>query len=339
MKLVTRLVTLDIKGNEQMDDQKFSSFDSKAIIEVLEHHSGDRMSARDIVEFLYDQNPEHFNKQKEKREKNYIHINDLIMQLSAEVHSRIKGNNKVIRYKDGSRVYYKIRDDYNPKEKKKRQYNNREKHLYPIVREYLRKSHRVFSMRIDERRSSGVNGGVRDSKRFPDIVGMEEDSSLVKTWSDDIMAISNMTSGKKIGIWSVEVKVEVTHRSVREDLSQTLSNSSWANRAYLAASKFPTSEDDELEEHIKNELDEYADEHGIGVIEIDKNNPKKSKIIIEAREREVNWSSVNSLAKRNKDFMRFIKIYRRYYECNTGDKDWKNMIGFLLDFGVLEEES
>ena len=296
------------------------------------------MSARDIVEFLYDRNQEHFNRQKGKREKNYIHINDFIMQLSAEVHSKIKGNNKVIRYKDGSRVYYKIRDDYNPKEKK-RQYNNREKHLYPIVCEYLRESHRVFSMRIDERRLSKVNGGVRDSKRFPDIVGMEEGSSLTKKWKNNIMAISNMTSGKKIGIWSVEVKVEVTHRSVREDLSQTLSNSSWANRAYLAASKFPKSEDGELDKHIKSELDEYADEHGIGIIEIDKDHPKMSRIVIEAREREVNWNSVNSLATKNKDFMRFIKIYRRYYECNTGDKDWKNMIRFLLDSGVLEEES
>ena len=322
-----------------MDGQELSVFDKEAIVEVLERHSEHMMSARDIVEFLYSQNPEAYNKLREERTKKYLHINDFIMQLAAELHSRIAEDNRVSRYEDGSRVYYRFREDYDPKKKKRRQYNDKEKHLYPVVREYLRESHKVFSMRIDERRLLKVNGGVRDSKRFPDIVGMEEDSSFEKKWNDDVMAISNMTSGKKIGIWSVEVKVEVTRKSVREDLSQTLSNSSWANRAYLAAAKFETDNDDRIDDHVKSELDEYADEHGIGIIEIDKDDPRKSKIIIEARERKINWNSVNKLAKRSSDFMRFIKIYRRYYECNTGDEEWKNMIRFLLDFDVPEEES
>lgn len=324
-----------------MDDQKFSGldkFNKDVITEVLAHHSGDMMSARDIVEFLYSQDPEYFITLMEERKKKHVHINDFIMQLTAEVHSKMAKNNKAIKYKDGSRVYYRIRDDYNLKERKKRPYNHKERHLYPIIREYLRESHRVFSMRIDERRLSKVNGGVRDSKRFPDIVGMEENSSLIKKWNDDIIAISSMTSGKKIGIWSVEVKVEVSRNSVREDLSQTLSNSSWANRAYLAAAKFQTAENGTLDDQVKSELYEYADEHGIGIIKIDEDDPHKSKIIIEAREREVNWNSVNILAEKNEDFMRFIKIYRRYYECNTGDEEWKNMIRFLLDFGVPEEE-
>ena len=308
-------------------------------MEVLKRHPEDMMSARDIVEYLYGQNPEFYNKLMGKRTKKHVHINDFIMQLTAELHGRIAGDKRVSRYKDGYRVYYRIRDNYNLKEKNKRKYNEQEKHLYPVVREYLRESHKVFSMRIDERRLSKGNGGVRDSKRFPDIVGMEEDSSLGKKWKDDIMAISNMTSGKKIGIWSVEVKVEVTRKSVREDLSQTLGNSSWANRAYLAAAKFETAKDGTLDDHVKSELNEYADEHGIGIIKIDKDDPHKSETIIEAREREVNWNSVNRLAEKNGDFLRFIKIYRRYYECNTGDEEWKNMIRFLLDFGVPEEES
>lgn len=310
-----------------MNALTFSGFDEKTIVEVLKVHSGSMMSARDIVEFLYEKDPEFFNKIWEERTKNYVHIGDFIMQLSAEVHRKVANSSKVSRHENGNRVYYKIRE------------NRKESPLYPAVIRYLRESHRVFAMRIDEKKLLKGNGGVRDSKRFPDIVGMEEDSSFGKKWDNDIMAMSNMTSGKKIGIWSVEVKYEVSRRTVRENLSQTLGNSSWANRAYLAAAKFSTASDGMPDEHTARELHACADEHGIGAIKIDQDDFRNSKIIIEAKEREVNWNTANRLMERSKDFIRFIRIYRRYYESNTGDEEWNSMIKLLSDSGFLEEIS
>ena len=332
-----------------MDAQKFSGFDESAIADVLEYHSGEEMSARDIVEFLYEQNPEHFDKLRKKRRKTYAHMNDFIMQLAAELHGKIGSSSKVIARKYGSRVYYKIIEEnfaplqvdqkYNQTQKTERVREDKEEYLYPIICKYLRESHKVFSMRIDERRSPKGNTGVQNLHLFPDIVGMEENSSLEENLNDDIKAISRMALGKKIGIWSVEVKVEVNHKSVRRDLSQTLNNSSWANRAYLAAARFSAEQDGMPDEHIERELSEYANDHGIGVIKIDKDDYLESKVLIKAKERKINWNGVNKLARNSNDFMKFIRIYRRYYESNTGDKDWKDMIRFLSDSDVSDEDS
>lgn len=310
-----------------MNAQKLSKFDEKAIVEVLKLHPGEMMSARDIVELLYKRDPEFFNRNWGERKKNYTHIGDFIMQLSAEVHSKVTNSSKVSRHENGNRVYYKIRD------------NRKENPLYPVVIKYLRESHRVFAVRIDEKKLLKGNRGVRDSKLYPDIVGMEEDSSFGKKWNNDVIAMSNRTSGKKIGIWSVEVKYEVSRRTVRENLSQTLGNSSWANRAYLAAAKFSTASDGMPDEHTARELHACADEHGIGKIKIDQDDFRNSKIIIEAKEHEVNWNTANRLMERSIDFIRFIRIYRRYYESNTGDEEWNSMIKLLSDSGFLEEIS
>lgn len=332
-----------------MDAQRFSGFSMKAIVEVLKYHSGEEMSARDIVEFLYRKNPKHFDKLREGRKKKYVHINDFVMQLAAELHGKIRSSNMVSTYKYGSRRYYKIiEEDFNPLQvdskysstkKKERLYEDKEEYLYPIICKYLRESHKVFSMRIDEKKSSRRNTVIRNSNLFPDIVGMEENSPLENDLDNIIMAISRMASGKKIGIWSVEVKVEVNRKSVRRNLSQTLSNSSWANRAYLAAARFSKEQDGMPDEHIYRELSEYADEHGIGIIKINKDDHLKSEILIEAKERKINWNGVRKLAGSSRDFMRFIRIYRRYYESNTGDKDWKDMIRFLSDSDIFDEDS
>lgn len=332
-----------------MDTQKFSGFNERTIVNVLEHHSGEEMSARDIVEFLYRQNPKHFDKLRKRRKKKYVHINDFIMQLAAELHGKIRSNNRVSTYKFGFRRYYKIIEEsfvlsqvkskYNSAQKKEREHESREEYLYPIICKYLRKSHKVFSMRIDERRSPRGNTGIRNFHLFPDIVGMEESSSLEKDLNDDIMAISRMASGKKVGIWSVEVKVEVNRKSVRRDLNQTLSNSSWASRAYLAATRFSAEQDGMPDEHIERELSEYADEHGIGVIKICEDNHLESRILKVAKERKINWNGVSKLAGISDDFRRFIGIYRRYYESNTGDKEWKDMIRFLSDSDISDEDS
>ena len=328
-----------------MAGKKFSKFDKETIINVLKHHSGYMMSARDIVEFLYKENPEVFEDIRERRKKKFTHTNDFLMQLTAELHSKM---GDVHAHKVGSRKYYSIvegRSISSPSQSKNNQTSRRKKtndqkehKLYPIVCEYLWNSHRVFSMRVDEKRASGGRGSVQNSHLFPDIVGMEEDPSLTRNWNGDVIAMSNMTLGKNVGIWSVEVKVEVDSKNVRKCLNQTVSNSIWANRAYLAAAKFSTAKDGMPDEDVQNELNEFAKEHGIGVIKIDDSDYRKSAVIIEAKELDINWNGANKLAEKNKDFMKFLKICRRYHESNTGDREWQDMIIFLSNFLISDED-
>ena len=64
--------------------------------------------------------------------------------------------------------------------------------------------------------------------------------------------------------------------------------------------------------------------HGIGLIQIDSENPTESQILIPARERlNVDWATCNRLTQENKDFLQFVKLVRQFHQ--TGDprpKDW-----------------
>jgi hypothetical protein len=64
--------------------------------------------------------------------------------------------------------------------------------------------------------------------------------------------------------------------------------------------------------------------HGIGLIQLNIENPAESQILIPARERiEVDWATCNRLASENKDFLEYVQLTRQFYQ--TGDPrhaDW-----------------
>ena len=64
--------------------------------------------------------------------------------------------------------------------------------------------------------------------------------------------------------------------------------------------------------------------HGIGLIQIDPENPTESQILIPAKEKpEIDWATCDRLARENRDFLQFIKLIRQFHQ--TGDprpRDW-----------------
>ena len=64
--------------------------------------------------------------------------------------------------------------------------------------------------------------------------------------------------------------------------------------------------------------------HGIGFIRLDAENPSESQIIIPARERDkIDWDVANRLTKENKDFLKYIKLIRQFYQTGEIRKhDW-----------------
>lgn len=128
---------------------------------------------------------------------------------------------------------------------------------------------------------------------------------LVGFWfpfSDFSREVVELSGGNAIvRFFSVEMKRELTMATLRESFFQTVSNSSWAHEAYLAAANIDESED------FRTELGHLCGSFGIGVIELDIEQPEASSILFQARKREsVDWNGVNRLAKKNPDFKKFI---------------------------------
>lgn len=178
--------------------------------------------------------------------------------------------------------------------------------LYPLLVQYLRDEHGVFSMRIDEKKSSNRRGTNGNHWLHPDVVGMED---LSAEWSNEVRDCVRAYPDRRARLWSFEVKLSLHRSNVREYFFQTLSNSSWANFAYLVA------QDIEGGESMK-ELRMLSVAHGIGLIRLDVENPPESEVLIPACERSaVDWDMVNRLAEENSDFRKFVELVTKF--CQT----------------------
>jgi hypothetical protein len=190
----------------------------------------------------------------------------------------------------------------------------KEHDLYPMLSEFLWTELGLYSKRIDEKRSRNSRGPGGNKWLYPDIVGMED---LSADWNGEIKDCVKQYADKKTKLWSFEVKILINRSNVREVFFQAVSNSSWANFAYLAASQI--SEDGSMKE-----LRLLSSLHGVGIIRLNPETPSESEILIPARERiEIDWNNANRLAEENSDFLKYIKLIRQFYQ--TGDvrpADW-----------------
>jgi|GEM_PF-87777 len=194
-----------------------------------------------------------------------------------------------------------------------------EHELYPLLAQYLHEVHRISSKRIDEKRSSNARGAGGNKWLFPDVVALEVIGS---NWQADILECAKEYSAYKGKLWSFEVKRKIDSSNVREVFFQTVSNSSWANYAYLVTSDIISKGSNST----LTELQILAGLHGIGVIQLDINNIAESQILILAKEREIDWANANRLAEENKDFKDYISdvtsIYRNPRSKDRITKSW-----------------
>lgn len=192
----------------------------------------------------------------------------------------------------------------------------REHALYPLLAEYLlTDDQRVFAMRINEKRSSNRAGSGGNEWLHPDLVGLED---LTAGWTRELRECVGVQGERRARMWSFEVKLLLNRSNARKCFFQAVSNSSWANFGYLVAA---TVEGD----GTLKELRMLASAHGIGVIQLDVENPAESQILIPARERsEIDWDMCNRLTEENADFAEFIGRIRRFHQ--TGEvsiKEWE----------------
>ena len=286
------------------------------IVEFLQQNLEQKFTAREIAEWIIETNPDEC-RQKEIDSKAKRPI---LQQISAEVNSyRSKIQKKypgIQTTDDRPQKYYFTESTSRAKSKnalnleisptsRVNPLGIKEENLYPMLIESLWKKLQIYSMRIDERRSRNSRKSGGNKWLYPDIVGIED---LSRDWHRETKDCVQEYAANKCKLWSFEVKTQIYRYNVREAFFQAVSNSSWANFGYLVASGIDGSE-------TQKELRMLASLHGIGFIRLDVENPTESEIIIPAKERsEIDWDTANRLVEENKDFLKYIKSIRQFYQ-------------------------
>ncbi len=303
---------------------------ARAILECLKARPEEKLTARQIAEWIFDTYPAECQEKKSNSQGGYIQTDgDLIQQLTREIGSRRPGLQKrhpELKTTEGRprKYYYSEKSDVDEVVAAEGMATTPmtgsndsrlgEHAMYPLLSLYLWKEFGVYSKRIDEKRSSNKRGPNGNHWLYPDMVGMED---LGAEWHQEVRDCVNQYSDKRTKLWSFEAKLLINRSNVRECFFQAVSNSSWANFGYLVAAEI------EGLDTLK-ELRMLFAAHGIGLIKLDVDNPAESQVLIPARERdEIDWDMANRLATENRDFLEYVKLVKQFYQ--TGEArlaDW-----------------
>ena len=127
----------------------------------------------------------------------------------------------------------------------------------------------------------------------PDIVGVQFEEFK----NDATLSLLKATEPKEtVHIYSYEMKRKIdTDYTLKQCYFQALSNSSWANFGYLVAF--------EINEDLDEEMERLNNAFGIGIILMQAND---SKILYPAKEKSLDYITIEKLNNLNPDFCSFI---------------------------------
>lgn len=307
---------------------------NSAVVECLKEHQDRRLTAREIATWIRGRYALETQKKLE-RSRSLQTDADLLQQLVAEIGANRPAIQKrfpqVRTTEDRPRLYFWSEASEEAQVARTEQLDRvatimpelvevtesplREMQLYPKLAEYLEAEFGIYSQRIDEKRSANKRGPQGNRWLFPDIVALED---LTHDWTPEVRQCVSEAGAQKARMWSFEVKLLLNRSNVREAYFQTVSNSSWANFAYLVSGEIEGAE-------TMRELRMLAALHGVGVVKLDPENPAESQILIPARERpEIDWANCNRLASENSDFQKVINLLWQFHR--TGDarpSEWR----------------
>jgi uncharacterized protein len=169
-----------------------------------------------------------------------------------------------------------------------------ERDLHKLLSSYL-KNTGIYSKTIFHEQSKYGN----DSNQIwthPDMVGIKFLNLQTKASQNFLKAINRIDTFK---INSYELKKEINNDSeLKKAYFQAVSNSSWANFGYLVAF--------EISDSLIEEMERLNQSFGIGIILMN-SNPYKSKILFQAKYRDLDFKTIDKLCKINKDFEKFVE--------------------------------
>ncbi|MBC7408275.1 MAG: hypothetical protein H7339_07795 [Arcicella sp.] len=206
------------------------------------------------------------------------------------------------------------KDDEEPKKTVKvKTYDERD--LHRLLSSYL-KNTSIYSKTIFHEQSTFG----KDSNQIwthPDMVGIRFLSLYTKASQDFLKSINRLDTFK---ISSYELKREINSDSeLKKAFFQAVSNSSWANYGFLVAFEFS--------DNLTEEMERLNQSFGIGVIKLDA-NPYKSKVLFQAKYKDLDFKTIDKLCKINKEFEQFIvqteklmTAEERYYKSTEKELD------------------
>lgn len=169
-----------------------------------------------------------------------------------------------------------------------------ERDLHKLFCTYLRDKQDIFAKTIFHEKSTNRD---REQKWVhPDIIGIQYSGLYTDAAKSLLRAVDTQ---KSVSIYSFEMKREInTDYDLKECFFQALSNSSWANKGYLVAYY--------INEDLKQEMERLNEAFGIGIILLQAHR-EDTKILFEAREKEIDYTTLDKLCKINPDVNIFIE--------------------------------
>lgn len=167
-----------------------------------------------------------------------------------------------------------------------------ERDLHPLMANYLW-SKGIYPKTIYQERSTRADQAQKWV--HPDIVGVEF-VELSKTSANSLMKAVNTEN--TMSICSYELKREInTDYALKQYFFQALSNSSWANYGYLVAL--------DINSELMDEMERLNQAFGIGIIQLAP-QPEKTKVLFVAKQKALDYRTLDKLCNINRDFEEFI---------------------------------
>jgi hypothetical protein len=206
---------------------------------------------------------------------------------------------------------YESGDSSNTKIQKEKKFDYLEKDLHPFLTWFAKwKMDGCLTKTIIHNKSSRQKYA---EWVHPDMVGCTFTNF---NWEKSVTELNKALGSPTVKIISYEIKRRLDFDNLREFFFQAVSNSSWANEAYLVTSEFEEDEDFYIE------LSRLSNSFGIGVIYLDLQEPELSEIRYPARTRElIDWEMVNKLTM-NPDFKGFLERIEKDLKINETTLSW-----------------
>ena len=195
-----------------------------------------------------------------------------------------------------------------------------EEDLHIPLTKYLY-SMKIYSKTINAN-ATDVNLKGKMKWGTPDIVAVTFKDYINKS----VLALFNHINLPTTELYAYELKLKLTLGNLTEYYFQALSNSGWANEAWLVAMEI-----DENDIDLMEEIKRLNQAFGVGIIRLDYNNPEDSEILFSAKKRnDLDIDTMDKLCN-NRQFQDFINDVNEILDAKDKSKD--HIISSLMNSG------
>ena len=189
-------------------------------------------------------------------------------------------------------------NDNEEREEKQEKSKFCERDLHPLLVKFLNENPNFgLNCKTIYHEKSKKSESGKDKWNYPDIVGVYFPYDDYQNETLGLLESLKLNSYK---IFSFELKISINFSNLKESYFQAVSNSSWANEGYLVVLK-------EIDDEVLSELRRLNQSFGIGVIKLDGSDVLSSKIILSAKQKELDMQTIDMLIDKNANFKEFIE--------------------------------